>query len=106
MNSLVNYSVENQYEDTANIRINDFSDGIPQKKNENFKDIKRLKMKDYYSIVFNSIIIIIISINTFVLVYFAKSQIYLSNSQNGNFFLLYNNRATRVFSGPFLNNKV
>ena len=57
MNSLVNYSVENEYVDVAN---NIFSKRIPRTENENYKDIQRLRMKVNFWILIYSIIMLIL----------------------------------------------
>lgn len=85
MQSSVNYRVENEYEDVANIYVNNYPTNIPRIENENFKDIKNIKMKVNFSIVFYSIIILI---NIFLLGYIGNSLIFQTNNGKGFFILL------------------
>ena len=91
MHSLVRYNAENEYDDVANIRVNNYSTSTDYRiqnmeysntENENFHDIKNLRFKVNFWIVSFSIIILI---NIFLLGYIAMSLIFLSNNQNGNF---------------------
>ena len=97
MNSLVNYSVENEYVDVAN---NVYSKSIPRTENENYKNIQRLRMKVNFWILIYSIIILIL---VFLLGYNAKGQIFPSNNENGTYFYIvyYQNKINHKFLRRF-----
>ena len=81
MHSSFNYRVDNEYVDVADIK--NFPKSIPRTENENLKDIKGIRIRLNFLIVFISIIILI---NIFLVGYIAKSQIFQLNNKNGIFY--------------------